>query len=448
MSEKSESAESKSQVETPLICDLPLGARDIIENVIRRGSPEKRGLRPYVEALAYSRWQAWRKLELEQYVKLGVLLDRHDGPLDPDVAERLRQEITQTDITEDVEVVLRVLLGALEHAPANGLPSAGIEGYVHLFEDKMEQQPTAWKARVLADEFFECLLRLDPEFAEERRRLLTRRLPDWTLDYQSSAVGHDFNLQSRGIFTVITAAAWSNDISENVAAGLDGALNCAVDKLMQACRFDWFRPFIETLSTQLGRMHLCHRLSGETLYAISERLGETRRDIHERDAATALAITTLEEAIHRPHRLQLDRTPIDLELELPGVRGFGKGVRLHVFDISRDGCLAVMKGPARFEETAPPEEFQLERGPGRTYGVRRLAGVIHREDGDFTVRPDTELVLHDTTKGDRDWAAIDSAGIVRFTPEAETGRLWLGFHFDRMAPEVQQELENRVHHAA
>ena len=163
---------------------------------------------------------------------------------------------------------------------------------------------------------------------------------------------------------------------------------------------------------------------------------------------TALAITTLEDAIHRPHRLQLKSAAVKLELELPGPRGFGKGVRLRVFDISRDGCLAVVDGPAHFEETPPAEEFRLERGPGRTYPVRRLAGVMQREDGAVTVRAGTEVVLHETSGGDREWAAIDSASVVRFTPDEQNNRLWLGFHFDRVVPEVQRDLEQLVYAAA
>ncbi|HUW55559.1 MAG TPA: hypothetical protein VMZ92_02915 [Planctomycetota bacterium] len=419
--------------------------RGTIDTVIRRGSPEKRGLRPYIEALAYARWQEWSKLELEQYVKLGVLLDQQSVPIDTDVAERLCQEITRTAITEDIEVVLDVALRALERMSAD---SPSVDDYVRAFENRMSARQTAWRARTLAGEFLSRLGRIDPERQAQCRRRFTRQLPDWTLDYHGNDALEHFDLRSRGIFAVILAAAWSDNSAENVDSGLDGAFHCAVDKLMQGSRLEWFEPFLEHLSEELGGARMYHRLAPGTLYTVSETLNATRRRVYERNPGAALAVTRLEEAIHRPHRRQLERSPLRLELELPGVRGFGEGVRLRVFDISRDGCLAVTGGPARFEETAPPRESRLDRGPGRSYAVRRLTGVLQQHDtGDFTVRPGTELLLHEVSQNDHEWAAIDSASIVRFTPDEQRNRLWLGFHFDRVVPEVQQELENLVYQA-
>ncbi|KPL04515.1 MAG: hypothetical protein AMK75_01045 [Planctomycetes bacterium SM23_65] len=431
--------------------DVPVGMsrfspHGVIDEVIRRGKPTERGFRPYIEALAYARWQGWDRLELEQYVKLEVLLSQQEGPLDADVAERLREEITETKLAGEIEVVLRVLVAALSRLEAD---SPCVDEYIRAFESRMDARDTAWRSRVWVGDFLRTLARLDAERAEQCQRRLTRRLPDWTLDYHGMDALEDFDLRSRATFAALLAAGWSDDHSENVESDLDGAFRCAVDKLMQASRLEWFEPFIEQLSAELRCERMYRRLSPETLYRVTETLSATRRRVYERNPRSALAVTRFEEALHRPHRRQLERGSLKLELELPGTRGFGEGVRLRLFDISRDGCLAVTEGPARFAETAPAREFQLDRGPGRTYAVRRLTGVLTSgELGDFTVRPGTELLLHDRSKDDREWAAIDGASLVRFTSDAESGRLWLGFHFDRTVPEVQQELENLVYQAA
>jgi hypothetical protein len=119
-----------------------------------------------------------------------------------------------------------------------------------------------------------------------------------------------------------------------------------------------------------------------------------------------------------------------------------------VFDISRDGCLAVLNGPASFEETTLGEEFRLDRGGDRAYPVRRLQGVVRQETSSFAIRPGMELILHETSHDDKDWAAIDGASVVRATPDQKNNCLWLGFHFDRVVPEVQQELEELIYSAA
>ena len=59
-----------------------------------------------------------------------------------------------------------------------------------------------------------------------------------------------------------------------------------------------------------------------------------------------------------------------------------------------------------------------------------------------------ELILHETSHDDKDWAAIDGASVVRATPDQKNNCLWLGFHFDRVVPEVQQELEELIYSAA
>jgi hypothetical protein len=297
-------------------------------------------------------------------------------------------------------------------------------------------------------DFLERLGRLDADEAGEFRRRLTRRLTDWTLDYHLGGAAEDFEIRSRGIFTALVAADWSPESDENVLNGLDGALNCALDRLMTAGRSAWFQPVVDELAAQVRPMHMCHRLSGETLFRIGETLGAARRRIYHRNPAAALAITALEDTIHRPHRLQMERTPIKLELEIPGERGFGRGVRLQVFDISRDGCLAVLNGPASFEETTLGEEFRLDRGGDRAYPVRRLQGVVRQETSSFAIRPGMELILHETSHDDKDWAAIDGASVVRATPDQKNNCLWLGFHFDRVVPEVQQELEELIYSAA
>jgi hypothetical protein len=37
---------------------------------------------------------------------------------------------------------------------------------------------------------------------------------------------------------------------------------------------------------------------------------------------------------------------------------------------------------------------------------------------------------------------------VRVTPDPENNRLWLGFHFNRVVPEMQQDLDHLVYDAA
>jgi len=422
-----------------------LSPREVVEQVITRGDPERHGLGPYVEALAYARVRNWRKLELEQYVKLGVLLDRQTELLESRLVKTLCTEIAWTEITEDIDVVLGVLLATLEHVGAN---DPGRSGLLEAFERRMEKPATAWKARLMVGDFLTRLEKLDAALAEERRGALTRRVAEWALDYHTANAPNSFDVRSRGMFEALLAATWSDRPSENVDNGLDGAFNCALDKLMQTGRFDWLGAFLGQLTDKVSQRHMYRRLSGETLYEIGETLTRARRRVYGMSPQTALAITAFEDAIHRPHRLQLESAAVKLELELPGPRGFGEGVRLRVFDISRDGCLAVMDGPARFEETPPTEEFRLERGPGRSYPVRRLAGVVRRKDSPVTVRAGTEVVLHETSKGDREWAAIDRASVVRFTPDEQNNRLWLGFHFDRVVPEVQRNLEDLVYAAA
>lgn len=422
-----------------------LSPRQVIETIIERGDPKTWGLSPYIEAVWYARLQGWDKLEMEQYVKLGALLDQLEGELDGDVADGLCRQIARTELTEDIDTVLWVLLKAMEHLPAESLCLFDI---MDVLEDRMKQPSTAWKTRLLAGEFLDRLERLDACLAESRRRRLASYLAEWALDYHAAEAGGEFPMRSRAIFTALLAAAWSEDSAENVERGLDGAFLCTVDKLMEGTRSDWLGPFLEHLSGQLGGTQMYRRLSRETLYRIGETLTRARRLIYEHDPDKALAITALEEAIHRPHRLMVAGGPVSLELELPGARGFGGGIRLQVHDISRDGCLAVLREPAHFDETAPGEEFPLERGPGRTYPVRRLTGVLRRQQGALPIRVGTELILHDTCKNDREWATIDSASLVRFTTEGDGDRTWFGFHFDRVLPEVQQELEQLVYSAA
>ena len=40
------------------------------------------------------------------------------------------------------------------------------------------------------------------------------------------------------------------------------------------------------------------------------------------------------------------------------------------------------------------------------------------------------------------------ASVVRVSPDKTSNRLWVGFHFDRMLPQVQQEIETLVYGAA
>jgi hypothetical protein len=422
-----------------------LSPREIVEGILRRGDPAKRGLRPVIEAMAYARWRGWSKLEVEQYVRLNELLKQETGELETDVAEQLSAEIRDTGVIEGIEPVLDVLLAACDRLSAG---RAVVKDFVAVFESRMEDAATGHETRRRVGDFLERLGRLDADEAGEFRRRLTRRLTDWTLDYHLGGAAEDFEIRSRGIFTALVAADWSPESDENVLNGLDGALNCALDRLMTAGRSAWVQPVVDELAAQVRPMHMCHRLSGETLFRIGETLGAARRRIYHRNPAAALAITALEDTIHRPHRLQMERTPIKLELEIPGERGFGRGVRLQVFDISRDGCLAVLNGPASFEETTLGEEFRLDRGGDRAYPVRRLQGVVRQETSSFAIRPGMELILHETSHDDKDWAAIDGASVVRATPDQKNNCLWLGFHFDRVVPEVQQELEELIYSAA
>jgi len=419
--------------------------REILQDIIQRGEPEKRGLRPYIEAMACARWHGWSRLEVEQYAALGARLKQETARLESDVAERLLGEIRDTAVIEGFEAVLDVLLAAMDRLDT---PSAGVKDLVLAFEGRMEDAGTGHETRSRVGEFLERLERLDPDEAREFRRRLTGRLTDWTLDYHLGGVAEDFEARSRGIFRAMLSADWSERSDDNVLNGLDGALHCALDRLMTAGRSTWFRPVVDELTGTMCRMHMYHRLSGETLFRVGQTLGAARRRLYRRSPAAALAITALEDAVHRPHRLQMERNPIKLEVEIPGERGFGRGVRLQVFDISRDGCLAVLNGPARFEETTPPEEFRLDRGRDRAYPVRRLRGVVRQETSSFAIRPGMELILHETSRNDRDWAAIDGASVVRAAPDEKNNRLWLGFHFDRVVPEVQQELEELIYSAA
>ena len=420
--------------------------REVIDTIIQRGEPAKRGLRPYIEALAYARWQNWEKLETEQYVKLGVLLDRVDGDLDTDVADRLWTEMTHTRITEDVDVVLRVLLSALEHLSED---SPAVRGFTRVFEARTESVETAWPTRAYVGRFLDRLSRVDAALADERRAHLTTRVADWSLEYHDNDTLGDFEVRSRGMFDAILAAAWRENAFENVERGLDGAMGCAIDKLVQAVRLDWFDGFVGQLSERLCRMEMFRRLSAPTLSAITSMFSETRRRVYERFPRAAVSITTLEEAMHRPRRVQLEHTPMQLEMELPGPRGFGDdAARLRVFDISRDGCLAMIEGAAHFEETAPGEEFRINRGRDRNFVAHRLSGVVQREDGGFNVQPGTEVIFYDVTNGGGEWAAVDRASVVRCSRDEENNRLWLGFHFDRVIPEVQQDIEQFVYNAA
>jgi hypothetical protein len=253
-----------------------------------------------------------------------------------------------------------------------------------------------------------------------------------------------FDLRTRAIFNALLSGSWSESSEENVTNGLDGAFNCALDKLVQANSHNWFVPFIDELIARLAPMHMFRRVTAETLFRIGESLSGARRNIYERNPEAALAITALEDAVHRPHRRQLDRSTVRLDLELPGPRGFGRGLRLHVFDISRDGCLAVTEGPAHFEQTAAPVESHLERGKDRSYPVHRFSGIVRQGSGGISVRPGVEVMLHDASRR-REWAAIDGASVVRVTPDSKDNRLWLGFHFDRVVPEVQRDIEALVY---
>ncbi|HUU43592.1 MAG TPA: hypothetical protein VMX57_07425, partial [Planctomycetota bacterium] len=210
---------------------------------------------------------------------------------------------------------------------------------------------------------------------------------------------------------------------------------------------DWFGGFAAYLGDRLSGMQMYRRLSRETLFATGELLSRTRRRVYERFPSAALAITTLEEAMHRPRRVQLERTNVQLELALPGPRGFDDhGVRLRVFDISRDGCLALIEGAARFLETAPGEAFRIPRGHGHSYVSHRLSGVIQRDGDGLDVRAGTEVIFYDATGAE--WAAVDRASIVRASRDDAGDRLWLGFHFDRVVPQVQQDIEQFVYNAA
>jgi hypothetical protein len=418
--------------------------RQIIQAIVEQGKSSGRGLLSHVEALSFARRHGWRELETEEYARLGVLLVQQRENMDDAFAEALLREVASTDLGDDIHVVLRTLLAGLARVDRTR-PS--VARFVDTFETRLDTPSASWNARLMLPGYFDRLQTLDARLAETSRRRLTRRMVDWVIEYHVSDVGAGFDLRSRAIFNALLSASWSESREENVTNGLDGALDCALDKLMQAWVTNWFKPFLDELTARLVPMSMFRRVTAETLFRIGESLSAARRAIYDVDPEAALAITAVEDAVHRPHRRQLDRSAVRLDLELPGPRGFGRGLRLRVFDISRDGCLAVTEGPAQFEQTAAPVETSLERGKDRSYPVHRFSGIVRQGSADIAVHPGVEVMLHDASRR-REWAAIDGASVVRVTPDTKDNRLWLGFHFDRVVPQVQQEIEALVYGAA
>jgi hypothetical protein len=417
------------------------------------------------------------------------------GPIDDATAEALAREtdlstVGQTFLSDPESgqagmpvLQLRTLLAAMLRSRA---ASTGLRALAAAFESKMEGGEigdatllpygpkgaahnrvafpiSRWSARRQTSGFLETLTRVDPALGAETRRRITTRLADWVIEYHLTDSSPDFELRTRATFDALLAGTWEDAPAANVANGLDGAFHCAVERLTRVTEVakvtevatsstsstfsspPWLTRFLDELTPKVARLRMPRRLTRETLDRIAQMLGAARRQVFRQDIGAALAFTALEEAVHRPHRRQLEHAPVELHLELPGPRGFGRenSVRLRVFDISRDGCLAVTEGPAAFNQTAA-SPARLDRAGGRSFTVNRLSGVLRQGSLEWDVRPDTALVLHDASRR-VEWAAIDGASVVRVQPDRATNRLWVGFHFDRVVPEVKQEIEALVY---
>lgn len=421
--------------------------RQIVEAILEQSRAGSRNLPAFVEAINFCRRHLWKDLEAELYARLGIAILKQEAALDDATAEALAQESAATTLTGEAHVMLRTLLAGISRARGG---TTGLLSLATAFESMTDDATAGWQARLMMGAFLDGLRRADVALAAQTRRRLMMRIADWIIDYHLTESAADIELRTHAAFGVLMIADWSDAAAENAQRGLDGAFHCAVERLTRSATTEWFIPFLDELTPKVAAHAMHRRLTRETLYRIGEVLTTARRLVYHRSVAGALALSTLEEAIHRPHRRQLDRTPVKLELELPGPRGFQGGgqsrTRLRVFDISRDGCLAVTEGPARFEETSAAVK-SLSRAGGRAFDVRRLSGVLRQGSAEWDVRPETSLVLHDASRRS-EWAAIDGASIVRVTPDKASNRLWVGFHFDRMMPQVQQEIEMLVYGAA
>lgn len=416
--------------------------RQIVEAMLEQGRTGSRSLAGFVDAISFSRRHLWKDLEAELYARLGIAILKQET-LDDATAEALATESAATTLTDEVSVVLRTLLAGLARSRAG---TTGLLCLATAFESRTDDPTACWHARLMLGGFLDGVGRVDAALASQTRRRLMKRITDWVMEYHLTESAPDIELRTRATFGVLMMAEWSDRAAENAASGLDGAFHCAVERLTRSATTEWFISFFDELTPRVAAQAYHQRLTRETLYRIGEVLATARRLVYHRSIGGALALSTLEEAIHRPHRRQLDRTPVKLELELPGPRGFGRGTRLRVFDISRDGCLAVTEGPARFEETAAAR-MSLERAGGRAFDVRRLSGTLRQGSIEWDVRPETSVVLHDASRRS-EWAAIDGASVVRVSSDRATNRLWVAFHFDRMLPQVQQEIETLVYGAA
>ena len=423
----------------------PLSERDVIRTIIKKGNPARRGIAPFVRALCWARLHGWKELELEQYLKLAALLDRTDCAVDDKAVERLLSEINCKDLGQNTITVTHVIIGMLTHVAPDG---ARFKQYMSRFDQRLNNSASAWRTRSLLGELLHKLNHVSPEIAERKRSEVTSRVPQWSVDYEAEDLSGDFETISTGMFTTLRSAAWSDNPSHNVERNLHEAITRSLDKLMTASDQDWFPGFVQNVATHVSRAEMCHRLPGQVLFDISEMLSRHVRRIRSMRPTIAKIMTNLEEAIHRPHRLQLDRVSRKMELELPGKLGFGDGPRLRVHDISRDGCLAVLDGPADFEQTDQPQVLKLNRGPDRTYMVNRLTGIVKNGNGSFGVKPEMSLLFHGTNDTDDEYVAVDNASVVRCTNEKGGNRLWLGFYFDRMVPEVREKIEDMVYNAA
>ena len=421
--------------------------KQIIESILEQGRASGKGLAAFVEAASFARRHSWKEIENDLYARLGLMLVRGKDPLDEATVELLAAEVSAPHFDDVVPTSLRTLLAAMSSRHV-GAGSPTLLRLATAFESRTEAPGVAWHARLMTNGFLGALERIDPALASQTRRRITKRVSDWTIEYHITEDAADLDLRTRGTFRSILASEWTQVPAENVASGLDGAFHCAIERLTRAdcVGTSWFVPWLDELTPEVAATSMHRRLARETLYRIAELLGSARRAVYARQVAAALAITTLEEAIHRPHRRQLDHGAMKLDLELPGPRGFGRGTRLRVFDISRDGCLAVTGGPARFEETSS-SPAELRRAAGRSFNVRRLAGTLRQGSVEWDVRPETPLVLHDASRR-IPWADIDGASIVRVSDDRASERLWLGFHFDRVVPAVQREIETLVYGAA
>ncbi len=418
----------------------------IIQSILEQGRASKRGPIAYVDAISFARRHSWKDIENDLYSQLGLSLVKTRQPLDEAAADLLAGEVSAPHFDEVAPTALRTLLAAVTRATPG---SPALLRLVTAFESRTEAQGVSWHARLMMGGLINSLFPLDPALAVQVRRRLTKRVADWTIEYHITPKGDkDTDLRTRASFRSLFSSAWGDTAPENVANGLDGAFHCALERMTQETEAEWFVPYLIELTPEIAGAAMHRKLSRETLFRIGEMLGSARRAVYARHVASALALTTLEEAIHRPHRRQIDpaKAGVKLELELPGPRGFGRGIRLPVFDISRDGCLAVTQGPARFEESSA-SVTELHRAAGRTFNVRRLAGTLRQGSAEWDVRPETALILHDAGRS-TEWAAIDGASVVRVADDRASGRLWLGFHFDRVIPAVQREIETFVYGAA